>query len=123
MANNEDIAPCPLCGKSNDCQLCTAAAYQGSCWCQEMEIPAPLLARVPADLRNKACICRACVTEFHRTAKPVTERPKILPGDFYFENGLMVFNAAYHLRRGYCCGSGCRHCPYPPGRSPITANG
>jgi hypothetical protein len=34
------------------------------------------------------------------------------PEDYYFENGLMVFTAAYHLKRGYCCGSGCRHCPY-----------
>lgn len=33
--------------------------------------------------------------------------------DYYFENGLMVMTAAYHLKRGYCCGSGCRHCPYP----------
>jgi hypothetical protein len=32
--------------------------------------------------------------------------------DFYWENGLMVFTAAYHLKRGYCCKSGCRHCPY-----------
>lgn len=24
----------------------------------------------------------------------------------------MVFTEAYHLRRGYCCKSGCRHCPY-----------
>jgi hypothetical protein len=32
--------------------------------------------------------------------------------DYYFENGLMVFTAAYHLKRGYCCKSGCRHCPY-----------
>src|SRR5688500_19860718 len=32
--------------------------------------------------------------------------------DYYFENGLMVFTEAYHLRRGYCCKSGCRHCPY-----------
>lgn len=32
--------------------------------------------------------------------------------DFYFENGLLVFTAAYHLKRGYCCQSGCRHCPY-----------
>jgi uncharacterized protein (TIGR00290 family) len=23
-----------------------------------------------------------------------------------------VFTTAYHLRRGYCCESGCRHCPY-----------
>jgi hypothetical protein len=33
-------------------------------------------------------------------------------GDFYLEGGRMVFTAAYHLRRGYCCGSQCRHCPY-----------
>ena len=32
--------------------------------------------------------------------------------DFYMENGFVVFTAAYHLRRGYCCNSGCRHCPY-----------
>lgn len=31
---------------------------------------------------------------------------------FYFENGLMIFTEKYHLRRGYCCQSGCRHCPY-----------
>lgn len=24
----------------------------------------------------------------------------------------MVFTAQYLRRRGYCCGSGCRHCPY-----------
>jgi hypothetical protein len=33
--------------------------------------------------------------------------------DYYIENGLYVFTAAYHLRRGYCCASRCRHCPYP----------
>ena len=27
--------------------------------------------------------------------------------------GLFVFTAAYHLNRGACCDSGCRHCPYP----------
>lgn len=42
-------------------------------------------------------------------------RPKPAPlaaEDFYIENGLIVFTAAYHLKRGYCCNSGCRHCPY-----------
>lgn len=34
--------------------------------------------------------------------------------DFYLENGNVVFTAAYHVRRGTCCGSGCRHCPYDP---------
>lgn len=32
--------------------------------------------------------------------------------DFYFENGLMVLTEAYLLKRGYCCGNACRHCPY-----------
>ncbi|HNA41229.1 MAG TPA: DUF5522 domain-containing protein [Saprospiraceae bacterium] len=32
--------------------------------------------------------------------------------DFYVENGYYVFTAHYLLRRGYCCQSGCRHCPY-----------
>jgi iron complex transport system substrate-binding protein len=32
--------------------------------------------------------------------------------DYYIENGFMVFTASYLQRRGYCCGSGCRHCPY-----------
>ena len=31
---------------------------------------------------------------------------------FYMENGLIVFTEAFHLKRGYCCKSGCRHCPY-----------
>jgi hypothetical protein len=35
---------------------------------------------------------------------------------FYMENGLIVFTEAFHLKRGYCCKSGCRHCPY--GQSP-----
>ena len=32
--------------------------------------------------------------------------------DYYLENGAMVFTASYLQRRGYCCGNGCRNCPY-----------
>lgn len=38
--------------------------------------------------------------------------------DYYFENGLMVFTAQYLRDRGYCCTSGCRHCPYGFEREP-----
>ena len=32
---------------------------------------------------------------------------------FYFdESGLMVLTEKYHLERGFCCGNGCRHCPF-----------
>lgn len=35
------------------------------------------------------------------------------PEDFYYtEEGFMVFTEKYHLKRGYCCKSGCKHCPY-----------
>ena len=41
------------------------------------------------------------------------ERPPLVEGvDFYREGAYVVFTAAYHRRRGYCCESGCRHCPY-----------
>ena len=28
------------------------------------------------------------------------------------EEGLVVLTEKYHLERGYCCGNGCKHCPY-----------
>ena len=33
---------------------------------------------------------------------------------YYFEGSRIVFTPQYHIERGYCCGSGCRHCPYEP---------
>lgn len=39
-------------------------------------------------------------------------KTELTTGDYYYENGLIVFTAAYHLKRGHCCESGCRHCPY-----------
>jgi hypothetical protein len=41
----------------------------------------------------------------------------LIPGeDFYMEGRALVFTELYHLRRGYCCESGCRHCPFGDGR-------
>ncbi len=41
------------------------------------------------------------------------DRPALVEGeDFYREGAYVVFTARHHLRRGYCCESGCRHCPY-----------
>ncbi|WP_420319325.1 DUF5522 domain-containing protein [Ekhidna sp.] len=35
------------------------------------------------------------------------------PEDFYINNqGKMVLTEKYLLKRGYCCGNGCLHCPY-----------
>lgn len=51
----------------------------------------------------------------HPTPKPgeaPIAREPLSPEDFYMEGPYLVFTAAYHLRRGYCCNSSCRHCPY-----------
>jgi hypothetical protein len=31
---------------------------------------------------------------------------------FYMDGEKFVFTERYHLERGYCCHSRCRHCPY-----------
>lgn len=39
--------------------------------------------------------------------------PELVEGvDFYWEGPYMVLTAKYLFKRGYCCESGCRHCPY-----------
>ena len=42
--------------------------------------------------------------------------------DFYIENGYYVFTEQYHLKRGYCCKSGCRHCPWKYKKVPKDPN-
>jgi len=40
-------------------------------------------------------------------------KPELEPDDYYkTPEGYIVFTEKYHLKRGYCCKSGCRHCPY-----------
>ena len=43
---------------------------------------------------------------------PPARAPLVEGMDYTVEGGRWVFTAAYLLRRGYCCESGCRHCPY-----------
>lgn len=103
-------AACPLCEGPNGCPRATPGPCPGSCWCAQVDIPTTLLARVPEGQRDRACICPSCVARFNR-AQAYHPRPG--PGDVYHDpDGRWVFTATYHRRRGYCCGSGCRHCPY-----------
>ncbi|MDP4663612.1 MAG: DUF5522 domain-containing protein [Salibacteraceae bacterium] len=41
------------------------------------------------------------------------KRSKLEPEDYYMsDEGYIVFTEKYHQKRGYCCKSGCKHCPY-----------
>jgi uncharacterized protein DUF5522 len=58
---------------------------------------------------------------------PIVNSPESLVEgeDFYWEGEAMVFTARYHLRRGYCCDSGCRNCPFEkhePGSTKLEAD-
>ena len=33
--------------------------------------------------------------------------------DYYYnDQGYIVLTEKFHLKKGYCCGNGCKHCPY-----------
>ena len=44
--------------------------------------------------------------------RPAASDEPLRPEDFYMDGPYLVFTESYHLRRGYCCNSDCRHCPY-----------
>lgn len=42
-----------------------------------------------------------------------SKRSNLDSEDYYLsEEGYIVFTEKHHLKRGYCCKSGCKHCPY-----------
>ena len=57
---------CPLCGQPNECQLATKGDCKGPCWCVNEDFPPELLARVPEESRDCACICQRCLAEAQR---------------------------------------------------------
>ncbi|AZZ38304.1 hypothetical protein CIK05_05720 [Bdellovibrio sp. qaytius] len=73
------------------------------CWCLQL----PLATNIPKNFTD--CLCAKCLNEFTN----VKTSSEVSDPDFYFDtNGLMVFTESYHLKRGTCCGNGCKHCPY-----------
>lgn len=61
--NTLDATLCPLCGKRNLCAMEVereTGQKQPPCWCTQVDFSADLLARVPGDRKDLACICQAC---------------------------------------------------------------
>ena len=55
---------CPLCGALNQCAMEeereTGVKQEEPCWCVAMSFDEDLLARLPPEKRNLACICAVC---------------------------------------------------------------
>ena len=115
---------CSNCGVSFTCGPTFEA--QG-CWCEAL----PHVSLVAS--ADQDCLCPACLSEAigkltltkNETAEvsaagtlAKSSPPILVAGqDYYCEGPAIVFTAHYLLRRGYCCESGCRHCPYYFGKT------
>ena len=51
-------------------------------------------------------------TDVYQSDLNPVHKPLVAGVDYYIENGHWVFTEKFLRERGYCCGSGCRHCPY-----------
>ncbi|HEY0288916.1 MAG TPA: cysteine-rich CWC family protein [Pseudomonas sp.] len=62
--NTQSIAlnTCPACGSSNRCTLADPRTADQPCWCFSTDIDPAVIASLPEDLRNKACLCPRCAT-------------------------------------------------------------
>ena len=84
---------------------------------------------VDVDLHEKAArvlrkttyesLCTSCIAELHSMVMqashekfPSTGKDLEYEKHFYMKGELMVFTEYYHVTRGFCCESGCKHCAY-----------
>ena len=129
--NSVEQKTCSSCGEGF---TCGAEGGDERCWC--VALPHLPLAAIS----GRDCFCPKCLTDSIQRALdpgapavdsahgsvrralaqqegPISTQLEpqrlLLEGeDYYSEDGLIVFTASYHRRRGYCCERACRHCPY-----------
>lgn len=109
---------------------------EAQCWCMAMPKATDelktLLADWPGKSTSKAenCLCQACLAKRYAAkinwlrenvsvekmvelARPYRGKASFIEHlDFTKEAGYTVFSAWYHLKRGNCCGNGCKNCPF-----------
>jgi hypothetical protein len=64
---------------------------------------------MPPLSRNEHVVSRERIQKIHDAAAARGDNSYIDP-----TTGMLVMTAHYLEGRGFCCGAGCRHCPYPP---------
>jgi len=108
---------CSSCGASFGCG---ANSAERNCWCNLPHVA--LVAGADQDCLCPDCLGQAVAKLTARQEETVAASapdntanaplPLVEGRDYYLEGAAMVFTARFLLRRGYCCESGCRHCPY-----------
>ncbi|MCK9395717.1 MAG: DUF5522 domain-containing protein [Methylobacter sp.] len=112
-----------FCSKCNAVLACGSTQAGKSCWCTAY--PAIMVADLKRDCLCADCLSKAIqekITEFINTssqqevitvARNYRGNDQLIQGiDYSIENDTYVFTQWYHLKRGSCCGNGCKNCPY-----------
>jgi len=91
--------------------LCNAEAIE-KCHCYQVEISADCREYLKETKYN--CLCNQCLVEVNELVEKAHSLPTkpVENVHYYMDKGLLVFTELNHIQRGYCCGSGCRHCAY-----------
>lgn len=104
---------CPKCKKSFFCQADDISA----CGCSQLSLSNETKSFLSKTFYG--CLCSECLRSINSMVAEAGEIP--FPGrggdlieglHYYTEDDYRVFTEFYLLSRGYCCRSGCRHCPY-----------
>ncbi|MNP04173.1 hypothetical protein D3C76_960810 [compost metagenome] len=64
-----DSTLCPACGASNRCTLADPRTAAQPCWCFSVSIDTKVLQALPADVRDKACLCPRCAQQSQTAGK------------------------------------------------------
>lgn len=107
-----EILVCKRCNKSFECKVGDISR----CQCKAAAVSTTTIEFL--EKTSWGCLCVNCLKQIDRTIASL--RNEVFPTSsdmkegihFYIENGLFVFTERYHLLRGTCCESGCRHCPF-----------
>ena len=104
---------CPRCKQTFDCQ----GTSDEHCFCADIHLDSATLAFLQKT--HYDCLCRDCLVELDGMVQKVKQKPfdpkikNLAEGEYYYkENGLIVLTELYHIAKGNCCMSGCRHCAY-----------
>ena len=99
------------CSKCKTSILCRADTIT-ECSCSQLTLSKDTL----DFLQNTSydCLCNNCLIDAEKKVKDAHSATQKMTENvhYYLEDGMLVFTELYHIQRGYCCKSGCRHCAY-----------
>ena len=125
-AASEPVTPmtsslsCSECGAPFSC-----GCAPSTCWCNDY--PAIMPVDFARNCRCPQCLAKAIgallterlaglpVVEALQLAQQQSPAARLIEHiDYTREQGFFVYSRWFLLKRGTCCGHGCRNCPYPP---------